>query len=110
VTEIQSIITELERQKAAFETAIAALRGLDAQPVLPERGPGRPRESTATKQPDVKEGRQRQIEAMRRYWVEKKAGKKAAPPAASRKGGITPEGRRRLSEMMRKRWSAKRAG
>jgi sugar-specific transcriptional regulator TrmB len=111
VTDIQSIILQLERQKAAIENAIAALSGLEGQPAVPGKGPGRPKKIVATKPAEVTSGRQRQIEAMRQYWAKKKAaGKKAAPRKAPRKGGITAEGRKRLSEMMRKRWAAKRAG
>jgi hypothetical protein len=112
VTDIQSVITQLEQQKAAIDTAIAALRGLDSQPAVPARGPGRPKGSVTRKQAaDVSEGRQRQIEAMRQYWAKRRAGKKKAAPAkASRKGGsISPEGRKRLAEAMRQRWAAKRA-
>jgi hypothetical protein len=114
MTEIQNIIIQLERQKAAFESAIAALRGL-GHPDAPVKGPGRPKGRVTTKA-GITAGRQRQIEAMRQYWAAKKAagkkaaGKKAAPRKASRKGGITAEGRKRLSEMMRMRWAAKRAG
>jgi hypothetical protein len=91
--EIDTIIAHLEQRKKALDTAITALRGSDGQ------GPSSGEQSGLT------DGRQRQIEAMRRYWAEKRA-------AASRKKfvrRITPEGRRRLAEAMRKRWAAKRA-
>ena len=114
VSDIQNIIDQLEQQKSAIDNAIAALRGVSGMPTVAARGPGRPKGSTsaATKQAGISEGRQRQIEAMRRYWAQKKAAAKKAPGKATRKGGggMTPEGRKRLSEMMRKRWAAKRAG
>src|SRR5947209_20233995 len=99
MTQIQNIIAQLQRQRTAIDTAIAALRGIDDQPTVVTSGPG----STATQPGAVSEGRQRQIEAMRRYW----AGKKSAPKKAA--GGITPAGRKRLAEAMRQRWAARRA-
>jgi hypothetical protein len=105
VPEIQIIITRLERQRAAIEKAIEALWGINNETVSANRGSGT--RSRATASPT--DGRQRQIDAMRRYWAERKAGgKKAAAKKAARKGGITPEGRKRLSEMMRKRWAARK--
>lgn len=96
MTDIQALVTELEQLRAAIDAAITALRGVASQdrPV----------------QANVGEGRQRQIEAMRRYWAERRAGaaKKATNKATKKSGGMTPEGRKRLSEAMRKRWAAKR--
>jgi hypothetical protein len=95
MSEIGSIIAQLERHRKSLDTAIAALRGNDGQG---------PNSSSAPDQSGLSEGRKRQIEAMRRYWAEKQA-------ASSRKKAarrITPEGRRRLAEAMRKRWAAKR--
>jgi len=96
MSEIDSIIAHLEQCQKALDTAIAALRGNDG------RGPS---SSSPGDQSGLTEGRKRQIEAMRRYWAEKRA-------ASSRKKAarrITPEGRRRLAEAMRERWAAKRA-
>jgi hypothetical protein len=107
VPEIQIIITRLEQQRDAIDKAIEELRSIDNETVNANRRPGKLTRSRAAASPT--DGRQRQIEAMRRYWAERKAGgKKAAAKKAARKGGITPEGRKRLSEMMRKRWAAKK--
>jgi hypothetical protein len=98
VTDIQDIVKQLEDYKRSLESAIRALQQSDgAHPSTPNAG--------------VSAGRQRQIEAMRRYWAQRRgAGAKKATTKKSRAGGITPAGRKRLSEMMRKRWAAKRAG
>ena len=95
MSEMDSIIANLEQRRKALATAITALRGNDGQS---------PNSIPSQTQPGLTEGRKRQIEAMRRYWAEKRA-------ASSRKKAarrITPEGRRRLAEAMRKRWAAKR--
>jgi len=96
VTNIEEIVRQLEEYKRALDSAIDAL----------QRREGAPKPASA-----VSAGRQRQIEAMRRYWAQKKAaaGNKRAT-TKFRVGGITPAGRKRLSESMRKRWAAKRAG
>ncbi len=94
MSEIDSIIAQLEQRRKALDTAIGALRGNDGQG---------PNSSSPPKPSDLPEGRQRQIEAMRRYWAEKRAESKGA------NRGITPAGRKRLAEAMRKRWAAKRA-
>jgi len=95
MSEIDSIIANLEQRRKALDTAITALRGNDGQG---------PNSISSQTQLGLTEGRKRQIEAMRRYWAEKRS-------ASSRKKAarrITPEGRRRLAEAMRKRWAAKR--
>ena len=96
VTQIQEIVRQLEQYKRALNSAIDALQRRGDAP--------KPASSKSA-------GRQRQIEAMRSYWAQKKAaaGNKRAT-TKSRFGGITPAGRKRLSESMRKRWAAKRAG
>ncbi len=91
MTDIHAIITELEQRRAAIDAAITALRGVGTGGV-----------ATA---PTVSDGRQRQIEAMRRYWAQRKA---ASKTSTKKRGGITPEGRKRLAAAMRKRWAAKR--
>ena len=98
MTGLEQTIKQLEDYKRALDSAIAALQQSD--------GAHAPKAKTG-----VSAGRQRQIEAMRRYWAQRRAsaGKKTTTKK-SRVGGITPAGRKRLSEMMRKRWAAKRAG
>jgi len=98
VTDIQQIVKRLEHYKRALDSAIEALQQTDGA-------------HASKTNLGVSAGRQRQIEAMRRYWAQRRAGAaKKATRKKSRVGGITPAGRKRLSEMMRKRWAAKRAG
>lgn len=96
MTDIRDIVRQLENYKRALDSAIHALKpSHDAQPLM----------ST----PGISAGRQRQIEAMRRYWAQKKAAGQKGAQKRSNARGITPAGRKRLSDMMRKRWAAKRA-
>ena len=88
MTDLQQIISNLERQKAAIEDALAALRSLTAD--APERrGPGRPPGRRGPGRPLKKrsniseEGRQRIAEALRKRWAAKRA---AAKKAASKTG------------------------
>ena len=91
MTDLQQIITDLERQKAAIDNALAALRGLGAdapqrrEPGRPlgTRGPGRPPKKRST---ISEEGRQRIAEAQRQRWAAKKA---AAKKTASKTVGNT---------------------
>jgi hypothetical protein len=99
VTDLQQIVKQLEHYKRALDSAIEALQQPDGAAHISKVKSG------------VSAGRLRQIEAMRRYWAQRRAGAaKKATTKKSRVGGITPAGRKRLSEMMRKRWAAKRAG
>ena len=104
MTDLQQIITDLEQQKAAIETALAALRGLSTD-VPQRRGPGRPPSKRGPERPPKKrsniseEGRQRIAEALRKRWAAKRAaakkaagktvvrhtGSKTAAPAAAKK-------------------------
>ena len=78
MTDLQQIINELEQQKAAIDTALAALRGLTAD-APQRRGPGRPPGKRGPGRPPKKrsniseEGRQRIAEALRKRWAAKKA-------------------------------------
>jgi hypothetical protein len=106
------IIDRLERQKAAIEQALSALRAIEtaeapAPAALASTGPGtRKGGMTAA-------GRKRVAAAQRKRWAAKKAAanvpdlspRKAAP----RKVRFTPEGRLRLAEAMKRRWAIKRA-
>ena len=92
------IISLLEGERAAIDNALQALRDVSSSGASGhrnERGGVTP------------EGRQRQIEAMRRYWAERKA-RERSKAAKKKRGGLTEAGRRKLSEAMRKRWAAKR--
>jgi hypothetical protein len=78
LNQFESIITQLEHQRAAIESAIAALRQVGGQGAVTSKRLGRPpgTKNAAKKRTISGEGRQRQIEAMRKYWAAKKAGKK----------------------------------
>ena len=74
MSEIDNIITRLEQQRTAIETAIAALRDIGGEGTATKKRRGRPRNSgKAKKRTITSEGRERQKEAMRRYWAKKKA-------------------------------------
>ena len=74
LNDIQNIIERLEQQRAAIDNALAALREVSG--TEPKKRRGRPPNSRAKKRTRniSPEGRQRQIEAMRKYWAKKKAG------------------------------------
>ena len=90
------IISLLERERAAIDNALEALRHIAL-------GAGGPNKRVGVRP----EGRERQIEAMRRYWAERKA-RERSKAAKKKGGGLTEAGRRKLSEAMRKRWAARR--
>jgi len=100
---LTSIISQLEKQKAAIERALAALREVDGGP------PVTPTTSTAKRKATNKRSL-----AQKARW----AAKKAAPAQAregslneiGKKPGMTDAGRKHLSEAMKKRWAVKRAG
>lgn len=111
MTDIASIITQLEQQRTSIERALAALREISGSGATSAGAPtvkrrGRPPGSKVSA-----EGRERQIEAMRAYWAAKKAGgKKTATKKATKKGGLTAAGRKALSENMKRRWQEKKLG
>ncbi len=84
------IIARLEIQKQAIESALAALRQVDAGVAAPEA-------------PRTKRAYNRRVAK-----GVKKAAK--AAKAVKKSGGISEEGRLRLAEAMKKRWAVKRAG
>jgi hypothetical protein len=80
MTNLEQVISELDRQKAAIDNALAALRQVSGpEPKRRGRPPANPAESKST----------------------------AAP--AKRQVRLTDAGRRRLALSMKKRWAAKRA-
>ena len=115
VNEIQRIISQLEQQRSAIDTAISALRevtGTSSQSAASQSGPSQS-EPTPTGRPRRRrlsaKGRRRISEAAKKMW----ATKKTTGPATGqsrRKGGLTPAGRKRLAEAMKLRWAQKRAG
>jgi len=101
---LTSIIAQLEKQKAAIERALAALREVEGI------GTAAPVQASPASAPQ-KVSNKRSL-AQKARWAAKKAAEAAAPappPKAARKGGMTPEGRKRLAEAMKKRWAVKRA-
>ncbi len=109
---LTSIIAQLERQKAAIERALAALREVNGTPAdeLDVNAP-------ATRKGGMTpEGRKRLVKALKKRWAVKKAaarttsGDSARPGnARTRRSNITPEGRKRLADAMKRRWAIKRA-
>jgi hypothetical protein len=106
MTDIASIISQLERQRSAIGNAIEALRGVSGQPAAKRRG----RPPKGKKGSMSAEGRQRQIEAMRRYWAARKRGGMKATKKAIKKRRLTAAGRKALSENMKRMWAEKRLG
>ncbi len=109
MSDIDSIITQLERRRASIETALEALRGLSGDIAI-KRGPGRPQGSGQKRTGMSSEGRKRQAEAMRAYWAARKAGAKKPAKKAAKKGGLTAAGRKTLSENMKRMWAEKKLG
>lgn len=89
VKELNSIIARLERQVAAIERAIEALREVaPATPAKKQRGRPKGGKRANRKRSMSVEGRQRQIEALRRYWAAKKAdGKMTSRKRAAKRAG-----------------------
>ena len=87
MTDIQQIISDLEQQKVAIESALTALRGLSAGGEE-RRGPGRPPGTRGPGRPPKKrsniseEGRQRIAEALRKRWAAKKGAAKRTARSA----------------------------
>ena len=112
MTDLQQIINDLEQQKAAIETALAALRGLsNAAPQ--RRGPGRPPGKRGPGRPSKKrsniseEGRQRIAEALRKRWAAIKAA--AEKPSGRNTGSKTPAPAAAKKAVLRKRSVSKKA-
>jgi hypothetical protein len=103
------IIDQLERQEAAIERALTALREVDG--IAPPAPPASVPAARKAGLPPL--ARNRRSEGQKKRWAAKKAAEAAPAPApakpALRKVRITPEGRKRLAEAMRRRWAVKRA-
>ena len=95
--EFQSVIEQLEREKAAIECALAALLGfVETRSPASLSAPGE---------------RRRLFLAMKKLWAATTAAE--AAPASPQKPvrrnvRLTPEGRKRLAEAMKRRWAVKR--
>lgn len=77
----KDVITQLEKQKAAIEKAIAALQ-------------------------DVGDDAVEQREPAKRGRPNKAVAKKASAKKTTRKGALSPEARERIAAAQRKRWAA----
>jgi Mg2+ and Co2+ transporter CorA len=103
-----SIIEQLERQKAAIERALAALREVDG--TVAAAATAAPASSEPATRNANSGKRNRRSEGQRKRWAAKKAGEPAPSAiATARKIRLTPEGRERLAEAMKRRWAVKRA-
>ena len=106
---LTSIINQLDRQKAAIERALAALREVEGTAAPAPASAG----SARRKKVITASGQNRRSEGQKRRWAAKKAAEgalSASPRKAARKGGITAEGRQKLADAMKRRWAVKRAG
>lgn len=106
------IIDQLERQKAAVERALAALRAIETAEAPAPAALASIRPATR-KGGMTAAGRKRVAEAQRKRWAAKKAAA-SVPDSSPKKAGprkirFTPEGRLRLAEAMKRRWAIKRA-
>lgn len=89
--DVDSIITQLEGQKAAIDRAIAALRDISGpSPAVVKRGrPGRPAGSVNAPKKQKRrlspEGRKRIIEALKKRWAEKRTAQQAGIKKSTKK-------------------------
>ena len=103
---LTGIIAQLERQKAAIERALEALREVEGIEAPTPK-------ATPAKRSSVRGAVDRRSEGQRKRWAAKKASEAAPeqePEQAISKSRVTPEGRQKLADAMKKRWAAKRAG
>jgi hypothetical protein len=100
------VIDRLERQKAAIERALAALREVDAPPTAAQ-----PANSPAARKGGMTPaGRRRLSAALKKRWAAKKAAEAAPAPEPSKpKRRISPEGMKRIIAATKKRWRLQRA-
>jgi hypothetical protein len=105
---LTSIITQLERQKAAIDRALAALREMGDAPVPEASAEGEPVAPATRKRGMSPEGKKRLVAASKKRWAAKKAAEKtpvvSAPAPGLRKAAplnhrFTQEGRsKKLTE------------
>jgi hypothetical protein len=105
---LTNIITQLERQKAAIDMALAALRDIGDAPVPDASAEAEPVARTARKRGMSPDGKKRLVAALKRRGASKKAAEKtpvaSAPAPGRRKGAplnrrFTQEGRgKKLTE------------
>jgi hypothetical protein len=106
LTDVQQIITDLERQRAAIERAIAALREItgSAAPTAKPPSAGAAKKAARSISP---EGKARIAEAQRKRWAAKR--KAEAPPVAKSAGASTSRKQARGKKGTKKKAAAKGA-
>jgi hypothetical protein len=99
------IIDQLERQGAAIERALAALREVEgiAPPAPPASVPA------VRKGGMTPAGRRRVSEALKKRWAAKKAAEAAPAPEPKPKRRISAEGVKRIIAATKKRWRLQKA-
>lgn len=74
MTDLSSIITQLESQRDAIDKALAALRGISGSVTpAPVKAPSAPKKATKKTRTISEEGRMRMAEAQRKRWAAKRA-------------------------------------
>jgi hypothetical protein len=110
VNDIDSIVAQLERQQAAIEKALSALREVNSTGVTRSAAQGH--NEPSRKRRLTPAGRKRIAAAARKRWADKRAAEAAGSSTGVKgrrvKRGISAAGRKRLAEAMRRRWTAKR--
>jgi hypothetical protein len=102
-----TIIESLEKQKAAIDKALAALREVNGVTAAP--APIAASEPTGRKgKKRTAEQRKRMAEAQRLRYL-RQAEPALAPEAPKTKPKFSPEARKKLALAMKKRWAVKRA-
>src|SRR6266566_7262833 len=111
--QLASIITTLERQKAAIDRALMALREVDGVPATAPASIAKSEVATRKGKKRSAAVRKRMQEAQRARWAkikgESEPAQPATPEAPKAKRKISPEGRKRIVAALKKRWALKRA-
>ncbi|MBS1982894.1 MAG: hypothetical protein JST16_01875 [Bdellovibrionales bacterium] len=120
MSEINSIISQLERQRVAIHKALEALREVAGQGAPAPTPTRATKTASAGKRSMSEEGRRRIAEAQRRRWAAKKglpvdqpmeeASVEAESPTEPKKRRLSEEGRARIIEAAKRRWSKQRRG
>jgi hypothetical protein len=113
---LNGIITQLERQKAAIDRALVALRQIDESDaptpastgttVIPEVSGRKGKKRTAAQRRRMAEGQRKRYAALR---GESEALAPAAPEAPKPKRRISAEGMKRIIAATKKRWRLQKA-
>jgi hypothetical protein len=103
------IIEQLERQKAAIDRALAALREVDSAAAAPKvESPATPEAPTRKRRKFSAAARRKMALAQKSRWAKIKG--EVAPPAPSKpERRISPEGMKRIIAATKKRWRLQKA-